>query len=87
MKVKNPILTIKVMMITLIIFAMIMVVAYFARQKITSWRTYAAVGSLSRVDASRRQLGVPKRDGHRQSVVDDPFRYCNRVASVLADAE
>jgi hypothetical protein len=49
LKVKKPILT---MIITLVIFGMIMVVAYFARQKITSWRTYAAVGSLSRVDAS-----------------------------------
>jgi hypothetical protein len=35
--------------ITLIIFGLIMVVAYFARQKITSWRTYAAIyaGTLS----------------------------------------
>jgi hypothetical protein len=31
----------KAMIITLVIFALIMVVAYFARPKITNWRTYA----------------------------------------------
>jgi hypothetical protein len=43
LKIKNSSATIKAMVITLIIFGLIMVVAYFARQKITSWRTYAAI--------------------------------------------
>jgi hypothetical protein len=30
------------MIITLIVFGLIMMVAYFARPKITSWRTYAS---------------------------------------------
>jgi hypothetical protein len=30
------------MIITLIVFGLIVVVAYFARPKITNWRTYAA---------------------------------------------
>jgi hypothetical protein len=49
---QNPNLTMRAMIITLIIFGLIMVVAYFARQKITSWRTYAAssVRTLSAVD-------------------------------------
>jgi hypothetical protein len=63
---QNPNLTIRAMIITLIIFGLIMVVAYFARQKITNWRTYAAssVRTLSAVDGSEprwratRQMSV-----------------------------
>ena len=35
---------IKALTITVVILAMIVVVAYFARQKVTSWLTYAAAG-------------------------------------------
>jgi hypothetical protein len=39
------------MLVTLVILSLIVVVAYFARRKITSWIQYAAIdpGSLSNV--------------------------------------
>jgi hypothetical protein len=63
---QNPNLTIRAMIITLIIFGLIMVVAYFARQKITNWRTYAAsMRTLSAIDGSE-----PRRRGTRQMSVE-----------------
>ena len=49
--------TYKAMIITLIIFGLIVVVAFFARPKITSWRTYAAadLGALLELRHSRGQ--------------------------------
>jgi hypothetical protein len=38
------------MIITLIVFGLIMVVAYFARPKITNWRTYAAAAIATQSD-------------------------------------
>jgi hypothetical protein len=46
--------TFKAMVITLIVFGLIMVVVYYARPKITNWRTYAAatIGTLAGVVSS-----------------------------------
>jgi hypothetical protein len=41
-KIGDRDVTIKAMIITLIVLGLIIVVAVFARPKVTSWRTYAA---------------------------------------------
>jgi hypothetical protein len=78
-EMQNPNLTMRAMIITLIIFGLIMVVAYFARQKITSWRTYAAssVRTLSAVDGPE-----PRRGARPMAVLasDEPIVACRMAA-------
>src|SRR5262249_31352518 len=60
---------VKALTITVVILAMIVVVAYFARQQVTSWLTYAAAGqsAVNGLRGQNRLRALPaRRDSGRR---------------------
>jgi hypothetical protein len=85
LKIKSPASTFKAMLITVVILVLITVVAYFARQKVTSWRTYAAQSeAVQEHTTSRREPSFGKVAATYAAQIDEVARRVSEnVASEL----